>query len=106
VEGSGANPAERCVAVRQSPVTEARPNASVNIGPASSNKSNTTSHTTMRGTFDLEAVVVNGVRVRGGIGYAQEYILMQHSPSLAFRQPLPMTAHADSHYQIQVPVPR
>jgi len=53
--------------VRQSPVTEARPNASVNIGPASSNKSNTTSHITMRGTFELEAVVVNGVRVRGGI---------------------------------------
>jgi hypothetical protein len=54
----------------------------------------------MRGTFELGVVVVNGVRVRGRIGDAQEYILLQHPPSLAFRQPLPMTAHADSLHQV------
>jgi hypothetical protein len=50
----------------------------------------------MRGTFELRVVVVKGVRVRGRIGNPQEYILLQHSPFMAFRQTLPMTALAAS----------
>src|SRR5207253_6007623 len=76
----GASPVARCVAVRQSPLTETLPNASVHSGPENRRTRNATSNHVVRKPSIAVAILMDcaDAATKVGAGFAFFFGLVRH----------------------------